>query len=366
MVLESGASRTSSDGDDWVASARCLADRAQDIGLLTDEVCQPNAFYGHAQVLKRAAAWTEPLPAVVPHGVSFVPGEIWRVESRAPLSAVLCYPPYLQSAYERVTKKIVVPGGAPILYVLDQIPEPTERRGTIFFPTHSTHHITVDGAWEGLAAKLAAIGGPLAPVTVCVYWRDVQLGRHLPFIDRGLDVVCAGHIYDEHFLYRLVSLLRMHTYAATSGLGSQVVFAAAAGCVLTALPGLGQPARSEVGAVASNEANVDLTGHVLPVAAAKKVLDVLLPAEPGGGDPAMQRAFAEELLGRDRQLHGEDLFAEFARLRRVDRWGTVTRDASDRVRIVPPMAWRRRTTRIRRAVRTATRNLSHVSEAEDV
>lgn len=351
MVIDGEVPSEASDRDDWIASARDLAERAKDMGLSTDEVCQANAFYGHAQVLKRAAGWTEPLPAVVPHGVSMVPGEIWRVESRAPLSAVFCYPPYMQSAYERVTQKLVVPSGAPILYVLDEIAEPPERRGTIFFPSHSTHHITIDGPWEALATKLAALGGPFAPVTVCVYWRDVQLGRHVPFIDRGLDVVCAGHIYDDHFLYRLVSLLRMHIFAATSGLGSQLFFAAAAGCVVTALPGLGQPARSEVGTSASHESNVDLTGCALPPGIAEQVLDVLLPEEPGGGDPVMQRAVADEVLGRDRQLRGEDLFAEFMRLRRVDRRGILTRDAGDRIRIVPPMAWQRRAARIRRTVR---------------
>lgn len=336
---------------DLISSALLLSERSSEIHLQTDELFVGNAFYGHGQVLRGWSGWERPLPAIVPHGIGFTPDAFWRGETRARLSSILCFPPYLRSAYEKVTRKLVVPSAAPFCYVLEQIEDRTDRHGTIFFPTHSTHRLTATENWADLAGCLVDLIEPVSPVTVCVYWRDIQLGHHMPFVDAGLDVVCAGHIYDEHFLFRLAALLRRHEYAATTGLGSHVVYAAAAGCRVTALPGVGQPARRNIGGRSTAETNVDRTGERLPPTVVERLRDCLLAKDPDGADVAEQGVVARRILGSELMMAPSQLRASFERLRRVDRVGAISMDIDGGRRIVPPMAWKRDAAELRGRLR---------------
>jgi hypothetical protein len=210
---------------------RLCADRPQ----VTNEIFAPNAFYGMNAVLKLYAGLpqTYALKAVVPHGMVFNDSYVWRNEANAPVPVVLCYPPYRQRAYASHTTKEVILSASPFLYaaeVLKTQPRP-ERRGTIFFPAHSTHWSTVHADFERLADELTRLEGEYQPVTVCMYWRDFNLGLHVPFQKRGLPVVSAGHIFgDSDFLYRYYHLCSLHRYASGNGVGSHLFYSVKAGC----------------------------------------------------------------------------------------------------------------------------------------
>lgn len=210
---------------------RLCADRP----LRTSEIFGGNAFYGNDAVLKRYAGipQTHRLKVVVPHGVYLLEDYVWELEVATPLPAVMCYPPYRELAYARHTTKKVILSAAPFAYVVEMLrnqPRP-EREGTIFFPVHSTHFETVHADFDRLAERLVQLDDEYQPVTVCMYWRDVDLGRHVPFQERGLRLVSAGHMFgNPDFLYRLYHLCSMHRYAAGNGFGGHLFFAVKAGC----------------------------------------------------------------------------------------------------------------------------------------
>jgi hypothetical protein len=188
--------------DEALAEARDLARVCAPRRLDTCEIFEPNAFYGSDSVLKAYAglAPDESLKAVVPHGVVFDEGYVWEVERQAMLPAVLAYGENRESAYRRATAKLVIRSAPPFAYagkLLEGAPAPA-RAGTLFFPSHSTHRVTWHTDLDGLAEALLALEAKFQPVTVCMYWRDYELGRHLPFSRRGLPVVSAGHMFDLH------------------------------------------------------------------------------------------------------------------------------------------------------------------------
>jgi hypothetical protein len=200
----------------------------------TEEVFAPNAFYGNARVLKQYARLPSSysLKAVLPHGVVLNANDVWAAEADVPLPLVLCYPLYRVSAYQRATNKMIEPAAAPFAYAVELMraqPQPA-RAGTIFFPAHSTPHITVRMDYERLAAELAGLEEALRPVTVCIYWKDFVLGHHRPFVERGLRVVSAGHMFDPNFLYRFYHLCSQHRYSASNARGSHVFYSVLAGC----------------------------------------------------------------------------------------------------------------------------------------
>jgi hypothetical protein len=206
------------------------------------ELFSPNEFYGNDRVLKLYAGLPpdRPLKVIVPHGIVLDPSVVWEAERRAPLPAVLAYGERSALVYTRSMRKAVFRSAVPMAYAMRLIgtPSPAQRDGTLAFPGHSTQHLTAEMDFAGMAEALLALETRFQPVTVCIYWRDYELGRHRPFVERGLRVVSAGHINDPAFTFRLAHLLSAHRYATGNQLGSSLFYAAVAGCETFMLAGI--------------------------------------------------------------------------------------------------------------------------------
>ena len=220
--------------EETLAGQKDLSHLCSDRPLITSEIFKPNAFYGNDLILKRYARLpqTRSLKVVIPHGTNISEDYIWEAEARAPLPAVLCYSQHREAVYMNKTKKVAMHSAHPLSYVVEMLkgqPRP-DRRGTIFFPIHSTHYVTAQMNFETMAEELLNLGDEYQPVTVCVYWRDFNLGHHLPFQQRGLPVVSAGHMYDPAFLFRFYHLCSMHHYSASNSIGSSLFYSVKSGC----------------------------------------------------------------------------------------------------------------------------------------
>jgi len=192
------------------------------------ELFAPNTWYGNAKVLKLYSGWKLPLPFVIPHGVCLSPHFLWQAEVQSGLPAVYCFPDFRSPSYTNNIK--VVPGCSPWLY-LNRMRSARvgPSRGTLAFPSHSTHHVTALEDDKAYADCLVGLPESHQPTKVCMYWRDLELGRGEAFRRRGLEVVCAGHMFDELFLFRLHRLLSQCEFVNTSSLGSHVFYAASIG-----------------------------------------------------------------------------------------------------------------------------------------
>jgi hypothetical protein len=209
--------------------------------LETREIFPPNAFYGNDRALKAYAGWPadRPLKLIVPHGVVFNRDYLWQTELRSSLPVVMAYPDYRIAAYRGASRKLVVAGTAPFEFVcrlMADRPKP-QRRGTLYFPAHSTHGVTAETDHAAIADALARLDARYHPIRICIYWKDYLAGRHLPYAARGFEVVSAGHMYDPAFLFRLYHLLSMHRYASSATEGSYIFHAVQSGCTYFHLPG---------------------------------------------------------------------------------------------------------------------------------
>jgi hypothetical protein len=213
--------------------ASSLDDLCADREIETSEIFEGNAYYGIDHILKNYAGLPQgyALKGVWPHGLVFNQSHLWSAEVGARLPAAFCYPEYRAPAYHRQTNKRVILSASPFLYALDQIEQPDEERaGTLFFPAHSTHHLTAEMNFEVLADRLEELDETYKPVTVCIYWKDYLMGRHEIFAHRGFPIVSAGHMFDNSFLHRLARLLSRFQYAAGNHIGSHLFYAVKAGC----------------------------------------------------------------------------------------------------------------------------------------
>lgn len=196
----------------------------------------PNANYGFSSVLKEYAGYPAkyPIMAVIPHGVYLNDSRLFAGELEVPLRAVLSFPEYRDSLWESTSDKTVVPSAAPFLYALALMQAsgwepPAQREGTIVAPQHSTAAIDTDTRWGKLAEELAALPERFHPITLSLHWQDLERKRDQEFTRRGIRVVCAGHLGDQEFLFRLIHLMSQHRYAASNNVGSHMFYALAMG-----------------------------------------------------------------------------------------------------------------------------------------
>lgn len=303
--------------------------------LRTSEIFAPNAFYGNDLVLKQYAGLPpdRPLKAVVPHGIVFDRSYVWESERRALLPAVLAYNDDRAQAYARTTGKLPIRTAVPFAYLpklLGAVP-PGERSGTLFFPGHSSHRATAHADFAGMADALTRLDAKYLPATVCIYWRDHELGRHRPFLERGLRVVSAGHIFDAAFLFRLFHLCQRHRYAASNHVGSSLLYSVLAGCRFFVLPGFGV---IYSGVQAHLEQDLSRGGELLGELAAAF-------GAPADEITARQSSLAAGTCGLDHLLGPAELRAVLAMADRLDRFGVARHSRTRRIHVALPRMYPR-------------------------
>lgn len=200
---------------------------------ITVERFNPNDFYGHAAVLKRYCGLPPEfiLPGVHPHGPS-ISDFVWDYEVKHPLRNLLLVSESQRPFYAKICDKPATVIGSPLYYALRLIQAEVaalkaNAAGTVVFPFHSTHHVTVEFNEDSFLKYLRELPPEWNPITVCMYWRDVQLGRHRRYIDAGFECASAGHIYDHEFLFRFIRLVSAHRRCITNELGTCVLYSAA-------------------------------------------------------------------------------------------------------------------------------------------
>lgn len=210
---------------------RICADRP----LVTSEIHRSNDFYGQAALLKQYADLDPEysLKAVLEHGVN-MSGEVWDNDSQAPLPLILAHSTARKKILDSLCPMKAAVAGFGFLYALQlvqqQHPIDTDRKGTLVFPCHSTHVTTNRFDHAEFAEKLASLPDEYKPVDICLYWKNFLLGESAEYEKRGLNVVSAGHMFDNLFLPRLADLCRRYRYATANEVGTHIFSSVSAGC----------------------------------------------------------------------------------------------------------------------------------------
>ena len=101
------------------------------------------------------------------------------------------------------------------------------RSRLVYFDAHSSDQQTASYDVDAAIARLDAVGAGFDEVVVCLYWRDILLGRADPYVRRGFRCVTAGHIFDNRFLFRLIRIITSASVVYTDRLGSHLLYALA-------------------------------------------------------------------------------------------------------------------------------------------
>lgn len=286
-----------------------------------------------------------PLKVVVPHGIVYNENYVWDAERRAPLPAILTYSDDRARAYRRATGKLQIRSAIPFAYLPRLLGDAAHRprSGTLFFPAHSSHRTTAQGDDAGIAEALLRLEARFQPVTVCIYWRDYELGRHRIYLERGLNVASAGHMFDPAFLVRLYYLCRSHRYTAGTHAGSSLPYSVLAGCRWFRLAGFDMTYAGRREHLAEDFSGQGAALEALEEAFARPVEEIT----------ARQSALVREICGLDHLLGPEDLRSALEMADRLDRFGLARDTRENRFHVALP----RKPLRAARSVARTARNL---------
>lgn len=192
-----------------------------------------NDFYGIETTIKRHLL----LPADTRLRCSFEHGFSssghWPEDLAFGANAVCTFSRFRAEILEQVTSIPVYYIGPYIFYATGYMDssETTSIRNRLgrillYFPTHSTHYSTAhyDAKEEFRQVARFSTACGFDTILVCLYWKDIQLGRAKWYQYPGVELVTAGHIFDWHFLPRLRSIIEISDYTASSEVGTHVAY----------------------------------------------------------------------------------------------------------------------------------------------
>ncbi len=196
--------------------------------LATPEIHKSNDWYGHANALKKYAG-ADPnyhIKGLIEHGI-FFGNYIWTQDHDSNLPIALTFSQKRKDVIEKNSNKKAFAIGPYIHYAKDYLEEEEfnlelKRLGSnlLVFPAHSTSASLTSYEVVDFISQIKKIAKEYRTIRVCLYWRDILLGRHKPYQKAGFECVSAGHIFDPFFLPRLKTIISLATSTMTNTIGT--------------------------------------------------------------------------------------------------------------------------------------------------
>jgi hypothetical protein len=185
-------------------------------------------FYGIKEIMLGYAHLPKflPFPVAIHHGwhrdvhdfeAVAKPPEIWVWSERIAREMIRFYP--------RNKIRIV---GSFFCYLMESIKNelpPKEKNGSICIPPHSSHFAKTEYSVDKFARALDQLGDDFKPVTVMLYYLDMDPHTVSAYKSFGFNVVSNGNLFDENFLRNFIHNVYDKKHCIFSDLGSGVIYA---------------------------------------------------------------------------------------------------------------------------------------------
>ncbi|GAP72137.1 polysaccharide biosynthesis protein [Candidatus Symbiothrix dinenymphae] len=95
-------------------------------------------------------------------------------------------------------------------------------RVLLVFPCHSIVGAIRNYDISLFVNYIESIKSEFDTVLVCMYWKDINLGRDKFYTDKGYKIVTAGHVYNTNFLPRLKSIIELADMTISNDIGTHI------------------------------------------------------------------------------------------------------------------------------------------------
>ncbi|CAM3818919.1 hypothetical protein [Sphingobacterium prati] len=142
---------------------------------------------------------------------------------------VVTFSDYRRDIINKKLKKEVICVG-PYIHYADYILDEDELmalkdslgRVLLVVPQHSIAGADVNYSADTIIDYVKSISSGYDSVIICMYWHDISMKKHLPYIKNGFKIVSAGHSNDIFFLDRLKTIYYLSDNVLTNSVGTHV------------------------------------------------------------------------------------------------------------------------------------------------
>lgn len=202
------------------------------------EIYIGNSSYGIAEALRGFSGFDQSIFACVEHGVYFGSRVIGAEAWDSGLPGMLTFSEVRVSHIQRVTDKPAFAIGPYISYansalLPEEFVQMREMLGRVLlvFPAHSVTFESKEFDVESFVMRVRQIRdeGEFDTVLYCLYYVDIDNGRHLEYERLGERVVSAGRVRDPAFLPRLKALIELSEGTVSNAVGTHIGYSLALG-----------------------------------------------------------------------------------------------------------------------------------------
>ena len=196
-----------------------------------EEIDYGNTYYGHAQILKSYAGYKRKINACIEHGVYFGDTVFHDEAIESGLNGLFTYGDKRLTHLKKVAKVPIVAIGPYIHYAepllsnteIEQIKHKNGKT-LLVFPTHSIDRVESEFDYESFNAEIQKVVDKyeISHVIVCLFYKDINIGRDQFYINQGYQVVCNGYRCDPMFLRRLKTFILLSDYTMSNDVGTNV------------------------------------------------------------------------------------------------------------------------------------------------
>ncbi|MGB1218146.1 MAG: hypothetical protein ACPG4W_00060 [Flavobacteriales bacterium] len=204
---------------------------SQNLPSYSDEYYYVNSRFAIAQNLRQFSKWNKPINAIIEHGIYYddyiIDFEVYK--NRFP--AILTFGPIRYNFFKTLgnVNKSIHKIGPHIAYVdsllsVDKLEELKSELGSVLlvFPLHSIESHSTKFDYTSWIKEISKVGKDYDTVVVSIYYQDIVINNHLPYLKAGFKVVTAGHRSDLNFLPRVKSIISLSDMTMANDIGTSL------------------------------------------------------------------------------------------------------------------------------------------------
>lgn len=97
----------------------------------------------------------------------------------------------------------------------------------LVFPAHSIETVTASYDESEFISFIEGKKNEFDSILICLYWKDIELGRFKEYEKLGYKIVTAGHSYDYYFLDRLKTIISLADMTISNKIGTHIGYCTA-------------------------------------------------------------------------------------------------------------------------------------------
>ncbi len=189
--------------------------------------CMEPEFYGLGKEIRYNGFYPQSLPLFLSseHGIC-----LWDYPQNYSLNAkypyMLVHSKRMQKAWKNYSKVPCFVMQSPFVSYRrrKKINQSPDASGTLAFFAHSTNEIDNSSSINHYINQLKKLPEAFQPVSICMYFIDINKGYHKPFLENSFKVYTAGNWLDPDFMPRFYEILRHFRFSTSNGVGSNTFY----------------------------------------------------------------------------------------------------------------------------------------------